>query len=154
MGTDVPLIAPGTKAPDVPGVALGETPRALWFFKVTCPVCQMTAPVAERLAGLFPGTVAGVGQDPQPALSSFAQEYGTTFETVTDAPPFLASNAYGIEVVPTLVLVGRDGDVADVVESWDREGYKRVAAALSDLTGVPYTAPSEESDGLPPFRPG
>jgi peroxiredoxin len=147
------LIAAGTDARPIPGVDLDDGPRLLWFYKVTCPVCQLAAPVAERLAQAFPGRVVGVGQDPEERLRAFAAEYGTTFETVSDSPPYPASRAYGLETVPTLVLV-EDGHVHDVVESWDRDGYNRVAATLAHLTGSDPVTISEPGDGLPAFRPG
>ena len=147
------MIAPGTSAHPVAGVELEGEPRALWFYKVTCPVCQLAAPVAERLAEAFPGRVVGIGQDPEEKLRAFARRHGTTFETVSDPDPYPASAEYGLETVPTLVLI-RDGQVDDVVESWDREGYNRIAARLADLTDQNATSVSDPGDGLPPFRPG
>jgi peroxiredoxin len=147
------VIAPGAQARPIPGVEIDGGPRLLWFYKVTCPVCQLAAPVAERLAQAFPGRVLGVGQDPEARLRAFAAEYGATFDSVSDPPPYPASSSYGLETVPTLVLV-HDGSVADVVESWDRDGYNRVAARLADLTEAAPTTVSDPGDGLPPFRPG
>jgi peroxiredoxin len=148
------VIAPGAVAPPLPDVQLDGEPRLLWFYKVTCPVCQLAAPVAERLSAAFPGRVVGIGQDSEEKLRAFARQYGTTFGTVSDPPPYPTSSEYGLETVPTLVLV-QDGRVDDVVESWDREGYNRVAARLADLTGGgSFTTVSDPGDGLPSFRPG
>jgi peroxiredoxin len=147
------VIAPGADAPAIPGVELDRESRLLWFYKVTCPVCQLAAPVAERLAAGFQGRVIGVGQDPTERLSDFAAQYGTSFDVVSDLPPYAASEAYGLETVPTLVLV-QEGRVADVVESWDREGYNRIAARLAELTGAPAIPVSHPGDGIPSFRPG
>jgi hypothetical protein len=72
---------------------------------------------------------------------------------VPDLPPYEQSNAYGIEVVPTLFLV-QDSMVLDTVESWDREGYNRVSQRLAELSGSAYVEISSAGDGLPPFRPG
>ncbi len=41
-----------------------------------------------------------------------------------------------------------------MVESWDRDGWNRVAAKAGELTGEAAEAVSWEGDGLPPFRPG
>ena len=148
------VIASGQRAPDVPGLDFAEGPVALWFYKVTCPVCQMAAPKAEALAQAYPGRVRGIGQDPDPKLALFADEFGQTFETEADLPPYPASNAYGIRVVPTAVLVDAEGTVRDVVESWDRQGMNRLAGALARLTGSEPATISSPGDGLPPFRPG
>jgi hypothetical protein len=147
------VITIGATAPAVQGVDLTNGTRALFFYKVTCPVCQMAGPIAQRLEAAYPGTVAGVGQDPEAKLSDFAREYAWTFDSTPDLPPYEVSEAYGIRVVPTVVLV-QDNSVADVVESWDRDGYHRLSSELAGLTGRSPVALSQEGDGLPSFRPG
>ena len=144
---------PGTPAPHIPDVAFNGGPRVLFFYKVTCPTCQMAAPVAERLALAHPEKLVGVVQDPPERADAFSQEYRTTFPSVTDVEPYDVSNAYGVRVVPTLFVIERE-KVVDVVESWDRDGWNRVSAYLGAATGVPSAAVSTEGDGLPPFRPG
>jgi peroxiredoxin len=148
------LLAPRASAPPIDGVELGSGPTALFFYKVTCPVCQMAAPKAQAIEDAYPGTVVGVGEDPPAALLRFGEEYGMALRAVSDEPPFPASDAYGISAVPTLFLIGADGVIVDVVRSWDREGYNRVSAGLSELTGSPYVEISDVADGLPAFRPG
>jgi hypothetical protein len=142
----VPL-PPGSEAPPIPG---GPPPRgrqAVVFYKVTCPTCQLAAPAVERIFAGVPHGFIAVGQDPVDRLEEFGRRFGTTFRAVPDESPYPASNAYGVRTVPTLFVL-EDGRVADVVESWDREGWNR-AAELLDVSPV-----SEEGDGLPPFRPG
>jgi hypothetical protein len=113
----------------------------------------MAAPVAERLALAHPDQLVGVVQDPLDRVDAFAQEYGTTFPSVTDIEPYDVSNAYGVRVVPTLFVIEQE-KVVDVVESWDRDGWNRVSAYLGSARGSPSEPISTESDGLPPFRPG
>lgn len=143
----------GAEAPEVPGADLSSGPKAVFFYKVTCPTCQLAAPVAERLHGMFPGRFVAVAQDPPEKVAGFAEEYGTSFEAVSDEPPYEVSNAYQVEVVPTLFLV-EDAMVTEVAESWDREGWNRVASRLAGALGQATSPVSEEGDGLPPFRPG
>lgn len=148
----MPPLKPGTEAPEIPG-AERAGPRVLYFYKVTCPTCQISAPVAERLHGQLGESFVGIGQDPREKLDQFGREFGATFTAVPDQPPYPLSDAYGIRVVPT-VFVLEDGQVVDVVESWDRDGWNRVAAKAAELVGRPAEAVSWEGDGLPPFRPG
>jgi hypothetical protein len=149
------MIGVGEKAPAVDGVELGGRPTVLWFYKVTCSVSQMAAPKAETLAASYPGSVIGVGEDPPEALRAFAEQFGApALRSVPDLEPFSASDAYGIDSVPTMFLVGVEGNIDDVVQSWDREGYNRVSARLAELTGSAYVEISNESDGLPAFKPG
>jgi thiol-disulfide isomerase/thioredoxin len=146
-------LEPGAAAPQAGDADLSSGPKAVFFYKVTCPTCQMAAPVAERLFGTFPDHFVAVAQDPLEKVTAFAGEYGTTFESVTDAPPYDLSNAYEIEVVPTLFLV-ENGVVTDVAESWDREGWNRLGSRLAGALGRSIAPLSEHGDGLPSFKPG
>src|SRR5712692_3871482 len=103
-----------------------EGPVVLAFFKTTCPVCQMAAPVVQGLADRGARVVA-VGEDPPDQLRSYADRFGQYVTTVTERAPYEVSSAYGLRTVPSLVLVGDDGIVLDAVESWDRAGWNRVA---------------------------
>lgn len=147
-------IEQGAQAPGIRGVDFGAGPTAVVFYKVTCPVCQMVAPKVAALHDAFPGRVIGVGQDPVSELESFASEFGFGAPSTSDTDPYPISDSYGIEAVPTLVLVGSDGVVADVVQSWNRDGYNHVGDELAELTGRPTQVVSDPDDGLPPFRPG
>lgn len=148
----MPPIQPGAQAPPIPGAEL-DGPRAVLFYKVTCPTCQMAAPPVERLFRAFADRFVAVVQDPPERAREFAQEHDTSFPSITDEPPYEISGGWGIRTVPTLFIVA-DGRVDDVVESWDREGWNRAAARLGDLVGVGAAPVSHEGDGLPPFRPG
>ena len=143
----------GATAPTVPSFDPGAGPKVLFFYKVTCPVCQMAAPKAQRFEEAYPGTILGVGQDPKEKLLSFSREFGLTFRSVPDAEPYDVSNKWGIRVVPTAFLVEGD-NVLDTVESWDRDGLNRISKSLAEMTGSSYRPISDPDDGLPPFRPG
>ena len=89
-------IAIGAEAPAVEG-ASQTGPHGLFFYKVTCPTCQMAAEPVGRFEEAYPGRVAGVGQDPEDELDAFSATYGLTFASRSDLPPYEASNKYGIE---------------------------------------------------------
>ena len=149
------MIGVGEQAPAVDGVELRGRPTVLWFYKVTCSTSQLAAPKAEILAEAYPDSVVGVGEDPPQALEAFSEQFGMpSLRSVPDLEPFPASNAYDIDSVPTMFLVDADGRIDDVVQSWDREGYNRVSARLAELTGAGFVEISNESDGLPAFKPG
>lgn len=143
----------GSVAPAIAG-ASQDGPHGLVFYKVTCPTCQMAAAPVSGFERAYPGRVHGIGQDPQDALRDFSAEFGLTLQSVSDTEPYEASKAYMIEHVPTLVVVDAGGVVADVVESWDRQGYNRASETLADLLGVEAARISDPGDGLPEFRPG
>jgi peroxiredoxin len=147
-------LAPGTEAPPISGVTLGQGPMAVFFYKVTCPVCQMAGPRVQAFEEAYPGRIVGVGQDPAAEVAAFAGEHGMTFRQRADERPYPASHAYAIRVVPTILVVDPRGVIAATTESWDRDGFNAASRALSELSGLPYRAISEPGDGLPPFRPG
>jgi len=144
-------IAIGAAAPDVGGLS---GPHALVFYKVTCSVTALAGPALAKLGAAYDGAVLGVGQDPQPELNAFAAEHGWTFAQIPDLAPYEASDAYGIASAPTVVVIDGTGRVADVVESWDREGMNRASATLAGLLGAQPEILSIEADGLPAFKPG
>ena len=144
-------LAVGSPAPTVDLPADG--PTALFFYKVTCPVCQLAAPKVETFERAYPGRIRGIGQDPSDKLTAFSDRFGMTFPSLTDAPGYALSRAFGIRVVPTMALLS-DGAVADLVESWDRDRLNGLSRRLAELTDTPYVPISDPGDGLPVFRPG
>lgn len=145
------IIQVGARAPSM---AVPDEPRALVFYKVTCSVTEMAGQALGRLGRAYDGAVVGIGQDPQEALDGFAERHSWTFPQVSDLAPYEVSDAYGIASAPTVVVVDGEGRVADVVESWDREGLNRASATLAGLLGAEPVVLSTEADGLPAFKPG
>ena len=153
------MLVPGDRAPSfrLPDIDTGEivsdpwrgaaTPTLLAFFKVSCPVCQMAAPMVRAMADSG-ARVVGIGEDPAPALADYRDRWGQMVPTVSEPRPYRVSDAYRLASVPTVYLVGPDGAVLDVVAGWDRDGWNRLAVAAG---GRPISA---AGDGLPPHRPG
>ncbi|HMF03803.1 MAG TPA: TlpA disulfide reductase family protein [Acidimicrobiia bacterium] len=151
------MLASGDRAPTLhlPDAATGEPVTDPWregavvlaFFKTTCPVCQMAAPKVQAMAESGVRVVA-VGEDAPPEIRSYAERHGQRVTTLSEPAPYPVSDAFGIDTVPTLFLVGEEGTVRDTVVSWDRDAWNRFAQQAGG------TAVSEEGDGLPPFRPG
>ena len=141
----------GDAAPPIEGAPDG--PFGVFFFKVTCPTCQLAAPVMPAFERAFPGRVVGIGQDPEPELARFADAYGLGVRAVEDPPPYRLSDAYAVISVPTLYLID-GGEVADVVGAWDRSGFNRVAAGLAQRLDEEPVLVSTADDGRPDFKPG
>jgi peroxiredoxin len=154
------LIDPGSRAPDfrLPRLDGGEVtlqelvsngPVLLAFFKISCPVCQLTFPFLERLhaAGTLP--IYGISENDAEDTREFNREFGVTFPMLLDSEEsgFPASNDYGISTVPTLFLVGPDGAVSNVIEGWN----KKEIAWLGDKAGV---NPFRPGDNVPEWKAG
>jgi hypothetical protein len=147
-------LAVGDVAPSVPGISFDDGPVGVLFYKVTCSTSQLAAPTVRAFAEHAPGRVLGIGQDPVPKLERFTDEYDMGIASIEDPPPYALSDAYGIEAVPTLFLIGAEGRVLDRQVGWDREGFNRIADALARSNGVPSFVVSTPDDGLPVSKPG
>jgi peroxiredoxin len=148
----------GDKAPSfsLVDIASGQDVADPWsegqvvlaFFKTSCPVCKMVAPMLTKLAEAGVRVVA-VGEDPADDLTGYADEQGQRVTAIlTEPAPYPVSEAYGLEAVPTVFLIGPDGSVQDAIPGWSRDTWNALAASV----GVePLSTPE---DGLRPFRPG
>jgi peroxiredoxin len=114
-------------------------PALLAFYKVTCPVCQLTLPFLERIHGGGRLPVFAISQNDVEDTGEFNRYYGISIPTLLDREEadFPASNAFGISSVPTLFLVERDGTVSRVIEGWQKAEIERLGAQA----------------GVNPFRP-
>ncbi len=128
---------------------LAAGPLVLAFFKVSCPVCQMTLPFLERIHAGGGLLIYGVSQNGAPETRQFAQDYGLRFPMLLDAEDdgFAVSNTYGISHVPTTFLVEPDGTVGRLIEGW----VKQDMLWLGARAGVnPLTA----ADNVPEWKAG
>jgi peroxiredoxin len=138
---DLQIPEAGARAPDfrLPRLDGGEItlaeitaqrPALLVFFKISCPVCQLTFPYLERVhkAGIL--AVYGVSQTDAADTREFAERYGTTFPLLLDSEKtgYAASNAYGITSVPTLFTIGRDGVIEQVALGWRKQEMAALGA--------------------------
>lgn len=123
-------------------------PALLAFFKVSCPVCQMTLPFLDRLRpGGLP--VYTVSQNNARDTREFNARFGVTLPTLLDSEKddFPVSNAFGISYVPTMFLIETDGSISQVVEGW----RKRDMARFGELAGIKVFGPG---DSVPETKAG
>lgn len=116
----------------------------LAFFKIGCPVCQLTFPHLERIhsgsklsSSKLP--VYGVSQNSAADTRDFNRRFGITFPTMLDSSQsgYPVSNAFGISHVPTLFLLGTGGLIERVTEGWLKAEIRR----LGEFAGVdPFQA--------------
>jgi len=138
------LLEPGSRAPEFRLELLsGETttlaeiltggPVLLAFFKISCPVCQMTFPFLERIHAAGAVRIFGISQNDAEDTREFNQEFGVTFPTLLDSEDsgFPASNDYGISSVPTMFLVQPGGVISHAIEGWRKKDIEGLAAPLN-----------------------
>jgi peroxiredoxin len=154
------LAAVGAPAPSFSLAALAGPPRSLEeilaggpallaFFKISCPVCQLTVPYLERLAKNDALQVIAISQDDARATSEFAGRFGLTFPLLLDASAddYPASNAYGISSVPTLFVIEPDGIISRAFAGFSKRDFEQLGARA----GV---APFGPEDHVPEWKAG
>ena len=154
------LLNPGDRAPGFRLARLegGEVgladliaggPVLLAFYKVTCPVCQLTLPFLERIHAARALPIYAISQNAAADTREFNAEFGITLPTLLDSEEsgFPASNEYGISHVPTLYLIGTDGKISRVIEGWSKQEIESLGA----LAGVGVIRPT---DDVPAWKSG
>lgn len=123
-------------------------PALLAFYKISCPVCQLTLPFLERIARGSLQVIA-ISQDDERGTAKFQQKYGLSLPTLLDreSGDYPASNAYGISHVPSLFLIEPDGRVSMAVDGF----VKRDLEAIGQRAGV---APFHPDDHVPEWKAG
>ena len=147
--------APGFRLTGMDGSAhtleqiLARGPALLAFYKISCPVCQMTAPYLERLSANDSIQVIGVSQDDAAGTSGFLQRLGVTFSTLLDqaGEGYPASNAYGITSVPAMFLIEQDGTIARAFHGFSKRDFEEIGARV----GV---TPFGPQDHVPEWKAG
>ena len=138
--------------------ALKQGPVLAAFFKVSCPTCQYTFPFIERLYQQFRAQgvqVWGVSQDTARDSQRFATSYGVTFPILIDEEPYLTSQEYGLEYVPTLFLIAPDGQVEISTDGFSKSDLVEIQKSLArHLSIAPPAALFLPAEKIPEYKPG
>ena len=127
---------------------LSRGPALVSFYKISCPVCQLTFPYLERISkGSL--QVIGISQDDERGTAKFEKNLGLTMPTLLDrdADGYEVSNAFGITHVPSSFLIEPDGKISMAVEGF----VKRDLESLSTRAGVAVFGPG---DSVPEWKAG
>jgi thiol-disulfide isomerase/thioredoxin len=150
------VLAEGSLAPDFQiggwtlSGALKSGPVLLAFFKISCPVCQLTFPFLKRLAeNAAPGApkLVALSQDDAKSTAQFQRRFGPAEPALIDERPYRASNAYRLRNVPTLYLVEPTGVISMAVSGF----HKAALEGLAERFGTLAFGPGEQ---VPALRPG
>ncbi len=138
--------------------ALRRGPVVATFFKVSCPVCQMTLPYLERVYKTYPSerfTFVGVSQNDKRDTQAFAREYGITFPLLIDpSDRYTVSNAYGLTNVPTLFFIGTDGSIELSSVGWTKADIEELSRRLAKLAGTKPRPVFKPGEDVPEFKAG
>lgn len=116
----------------------------LLFAHAECPTSKLAL---ERLGPLGPALAARgtrlvcVVQEPLETAARLARQHGIEALVLAERPPYEAARAFGVETVPTTIVLSADGSVEASVVGW-------AADALDEV--LPVRVPDAE----PRWKPG
>ena len=112
---------------------LEQGPVVAAFFKVSCPVCQLTFPFLERLSGNDGVQMIGVSQDDTSATTAFNSRFGVTFPTLLDdaREGYPVSNAFGISSVPSFFLIETDGTISKAFHGFSKRDIEELGRRMN-----------------------
>ena len=128
---------------------IAQGPVLLAFFKVSCPVCQLTLPFLERIRSSGRLPIFAVSQNDAGDTRDFHRRFNLSLPSLLDSEEagFVVSNAFGISSVPTLFLIEKDGSVTRVIEGWSKIEIER----LGEVAGM---KPFRPTDSVPEWKAG
>ncbi|MBI4533279.1 MAG: TlpA family protein disulfide reductase [Candidatus Melainabacteria bacterium] len=126
----------------------------LSFFKVSCPVCQLTLPYLERLHRSYRTVpIWGISQDDADATQAFARMYGLTFPMLLDEGLDSTVN-YDLTNVPSTFLVCSEQTILLTTVGFVKANLEQLNVLLARLvkqTEVPLFSAADE---VPELKPG
>ena len=133
-------------------VLRAKAPVLFAFFKISCPVCQLTFPFLDRLHRAVANErlrVIGISQNDAAETCEFAARFDITFPLLLDTARggYAVSNAFGISNVPALFLVGADGRIA-----WTSMGFSK--SALEELAQQFGVEMFRQDENVPAWKAG
>lgn len=110
----LPVAANGRIGQQMSLAELKGRPVLLDFWASWCGPCSMVAPVVDRVARRYEKkglVVLGVNvDDPPEVIRAYATKKGLSYPMVIDAAK-AASLKYGVEKLPSLVMIDKEGNV-------------------------------------------
>lgn len=158
-GMDAPKFAlPGMtgKTESLEG-ALKKGPVLAAFFKISCPVCQLTLPFLERMRETYgDGSVTfwGISQDNVHDTQEFNEEYGVKFPSLIDADGYKATRLYGLTNVPSTFLIQPDGKVQTASIGFSKKDLEMIATEVAIASGKPAQPLFKPNENVPAYKPG
>lgn len=116
------------------------------FWATWCPPCLKSLPALEKLHHRYADdpavTIASVNTDAMPdrseALQRWMDREGYTFPVLLETRDKALSNAYRVQSIPTMVVVGKSGRVFDV----------QVGLPANDVEGIEAHVEARIRDAL------
>lgn len=138
--------------------ALTRGPVLAIFFKISCPTCQYALPLYDRIFKTYGQgklSVIAVSQNEKKDTAEFIKNFGLTCPVLLDdTKMFPASNAYGLENVPSVFWISQDGDIEISSVGWSRQDFERIVHKAASGNGEPPKLVLQPGEQIADFRAG
>jgi hypothetical protein len=111
----------------------------------------------DRIYQNYPESKASIvviAQEGVFAALKLVQDWGIKMPVLLDQEPFVVSEDYGLDFVPTFFSIGQDGRIEGSFESFAREELKAINEEIARFSGVPPVPFFTAQESVPAFRPG
>lgn len=127
-----------------------DGPALLVFFRAGCRRCEGALGLVAGIGRISRGlTVIGVSQETIEDTASLMADIGVRMPVVIDDRPYRASAAFGMEAVPSLVLIEQDR-VTWTSDGCSRRDIDELAGRIAPWTkGRPIAMVPEYADAPP-----
>jgi thiol-disulfide isomerase/thioredoxin len=103
----------------------GGGPFLLYVWASWCPICKAVESNVEAVAADWPLLTVAMQSGNGAEVGRFLEQRGYRWPTLVDADARLAREL-GVDAVPTLIFVGRDGEVSAVTRGYTSEAGIRL----------------------------
>jgi thiol-disulfide isomerase/thioredoxin len=116
------------------------------FWATWCGPCKMIAPRLSQLKdrlGAQGLSVVGITTDDATSATTFADKFGMRYPIAVDKDGE-TNKTYGVNALPTLILIDKSGVVRDVFIGYDPTGDTALEKSVKDLlaqSGPPAVPP-------------
>lgn len=102
--------------------------------------CPTSALALRHLAAVSDGRArpVAVAEERPEEAARLARRTGVRFTVLAQDAPYEVSRAYGVEAVPTAILIDESGQVRDTLVGWDRAAYERVLGLSLPEAGAAF----------------
>lgn len=132
-----------------------ERMALLIFYKFNCPTCQLTVPYIQRIYEAYGDAFhfLAIAQDGPEKTADFRKEFRITIPTAMDMSPYPVSSAYGLESVPSILLVNPDHTIRYAGDGFVKQDLLNLADVLAEKSSRPQIDVFG-NDRVPEMKPG
>jgi len=148
--------AAGDVPPDDLGMTLKNAPVHLSeyagqavvvsFWASWCPYCLKELPILYNVQKAAKGRlqIVAINTEDQETFQALSRAMRTLDIRLTYDPEGTASKAFGVNGIPHMVIIGRDGKIVEVFRGYGESSLKPIVAAINVAIGAQTSEPAPQ----------